>query len=462
MDQDKGQSLNHKPPLPTSQYLPMSQIHEAILAFDLARVKEILATSPEAANERDSSNLTPLMVLSSTTLHDLSYYAKLSKLKALGLVGEEAAEQVVRNKSLLVIENMAKAIAAASGVDLNAATPEEAGAKTALHIAAAANNEDLVNVLIDAKADLNKQEATGRTALMDAASFAVRRAIAYAGADLTIQDVHGNNVLHYILSQKIPDTPSSSMIALMCPHTLNVENKAGRTPKELAEATAKEVNEIAKAQLAADKLRPKREWEESFESASAAASGTMEEMISAGCPIPIVPKVQAIKKQTCWSKFIAAFVNIFCCCVRRQSKVESPGIPKIPTPWNPPPQHLPQSLTLSATTLIYGSTTKPTGPYKKEKEALLRSDPVKGEFVPHAGPCLGECDDDAEAPAGAPAPAPVASGAEVPIHRQTNFTSEDEVVSAPAAPAQQQQIEKDMDEVFAILSSASKPKPTEE
>jgi hypothetical protein len=436
----------------------MSNIHEAILALDLAKVKQTLATSPEAANERNQTEETPLMVLSSNTIHDFNYYTKLNKLRELNLATYETAEQVVRNKTLLIIENMAKVLAATPNVDLNATHPTTG--KTALHIAAATNNEDLINVLIDAKADLNIQDNNGQTAIMEETSFAVRRALAYAGADLAIQDKYENNVLHHILSKNIPDTPSSSLIARMVPELLHVKNNVGRTPQEVAEQQAGKVSAAAAAAIAADALRPKREWEESFEGAAASASGTMDEMVNAVCPAPHASQAAPVKQKTCWGKFLTTFITYFCCCVRRQAASrpvhEEPKPKTAPTP-------VPEWLALNANTLIYGSSEKPVGQYVKPVDVLLRSDPVKGEFVAHAGPLLSldDMDDDSQ-PAPAEAPAPLLPKVEVPVHRQTNFTSEDEV--PPAAPSPQpSQIEKDMDEVFAILSSAaSKPAPPSE
>ena len=436
----------------------MSNIHEAILALDLAKVKETLATSPEAANERNQSEETPLMVLSSNTIHDFNYYTKLNKLRELNLATHETAEQVVRNKTLLIIENIAKTLAAAPNVDLNAAHPTTG--KAALHIAAATNNEDLVNILIDAKADLNIQDNSGQTAIMEETSFAIRRALAYAGADLTIQDKYKNNVLHHILSKNIPDTPSSSLIARMAPELLQVKNNVGRTPQEVAEQQASKVNATAAAAIAADALRPKREWEEGFEGAAASASGTMDEMVNAVCPAPHASQATPVKQKTCWSKFLATFMVYFCCRVRRQAA--SRPLPEEPKP-KATPTPAPEWRSLNANTLIYGSIEKPAGRYVRPVDVLLRSDPVKGEFVAHAGPCLGELDED-DCPAPAGVPAPLLPNSDVPVHRQTNFTSEDEVPLAAPAP-QPSQIEKDMDEVFALLHSAAmltNPAPSEQ
>ncbi len=151
---------------------------------------------------------------------------------------------------------------------------------------------------------------------------------------------------------------------------------------------------------------------------------------------------------------------------------------------------------LDANQLIYGQGTKPAGRLERPKDVLLRSDPIKGEFVAHAGPCLGSYDDicseddekDFYRPSDAPStgsfsnqpevphsvrpttssrgePEAVAAGAEpqpegdrqpeTPLHRQSNFTSEEE-----PAPSQ---FEKEMDEVFSILrapAAAAQP-PTQ-
>jgi hypothetical protein len=439
----------------------MSQIHEAILDFNLEKVRETLASTPTASNERSPADLTPLMVLASTTLHETSHWKKLEKLVALELVAQDAAEQVVRNKSLLVIENMAKAIATSKAVDLNAAVATSG--KTALHIAAESNNEDLVNVLIDAKADLNLLDAEGRTALFDAKSFSVRRALTYAGADLTIQDKHGNNVLHHILWKHIPDTPSSSMIAKMSPDLLLVKNKEGRTPQEMAEDTVKRVNERAAALAAADALRPKREWEGAFAEESSAGQ-VMNDMVEEVCPMPTAAAAAtaaaapAAKRQTCFKSLLVKIRAIFCCCAssrhRPQTIVINESTP-VPSTVSKKPTIAASSLTANA--LIYGSWDGASATYEKPKDVLLRSDPVKGEFISHAGPTLGSyddiCGDEDEAefyrPSDAPSTSEPASNTP-PLHRQTNFTSQDEVAAA-AAPPEPTQVEKDMDEVFALL-----------
>lgn len=450
-----------------SAQLSESQIHKALHAFDLAKVREILATSPAAANEHDqTTGFTPLMVLSSTTLHDLSYYEKLRKLTALGLVENDAAEQVVRNKSLLVIENMAKAIAATPGVDFKATAATDG--VVALHMAAHSNNEDLVNLLIDAKADLNIKDATGRTALMRAASFAVRRALFYAGADPKIQDKQGNNVLHYILSKNIPDTPSSSMIARICPELLLVKNDAGRTPQDLAEETVKVVNERAKEQAAADALRPKRQWEGCFDGECKGTKETISEMMKPSSPTPT--KQQVLAKPTCWSKFLKSFRSYFCCCLKRSAAKSAWQPPSaIPFPDKMQPSIIVNpgiSPSLSADSLIYGAG------HSRPEDVLLRSDPVKGKFIAHAGSPDGEPDLRRDAPpqgSFSNEPEAVAAGAEPqpegvrqtetpPIHRQTNYTSQDEVVAPIPEPTQ---LEKDMDEVFTLLRSSAVTAPAD-
>ncbi len=455
----------------------MSQIHEAILDFNLEKVRDILSSTPAAANERNASGLTPLMLLSSTTLHDLSYYEKLSKLQVLGLVAQDAAEQVIRNKSLLVIENMAKAIAATPGVELNAVTTEELGSKTALHMAAASNNEDLVNLLIEAKVDLNIQDADGHTALMDAASFAVRRALVYAGCDLAVQDKHGNNVLHYILSSKIPDTPSSRLItSMMAEDLLQVKNKAGRTPQELAEETAKEVAARFEADAKADMLRAKREWEEAFTTDAKvsdlspdsymynAASYDYEKNSSNTHGPETCSKLQPQKKVSWWWKVFKYFSCFSCCCCRAVAPAPEPKIVYTEKALAK------KSLILNANQLIYGQASKPADRLERPKDVLLRSDPIKGEFVAPAGPCLGSdediCADEKykeyyttnvrdEWP-----PRPV----EPPLHRQTNFSSEQEqekqAEAQPEAEPQPSQLEKEMDEVFSILRTPA-TQPTE-
>lgn len=277
----------------------MSVLHEAIDSLSLDDLRKSLADDSASANA-PHEGLTPLAYLATKKPAIEDY----QRLKALGLANRDTTEQVVRNRTLHIYETMAKFIATAAGVDLNAAGSD---GRTALHRAAQEANEDLVNVLIDGGADLNTQDDQGRTPLMVAETFTIRRILTYAGADLKIQDLAGNTILHLLLQKDPADPSSTAMISKADPSLLLVKNKEGMTPDELAEKKATHINERFAHYQAEELTRKKAEWEEGFEEGTA---GAIYDQMNAGCvaaPVEQVPEVVSS-----WRRFWS-----WCCCVRR-------------------------------------------------------------------------------------------------------------------------------------------------
>ncbi len=80
--------------------------------------------------------------------------------------------------------------------------------KSALHLAAAYDNQELVNVLLGAHADINATDEQGTTALMSAASAGCGRTLRmllWSGADASILDKAGNSALDHAKESGDPE-----------------------------------------------------------------------------------------------------------------------------------------------------------------------------------------------------------------------------------------------------------------
>jgi hypothetical protein len=403
-----------------------SSIHEAIQTLSLDALRKALADDPASANTQHEG-LTPLAYLATKkpTIEDYQ------KLKAIGLANRDTTEQVVRNRTLHIYETMAKFIAVSSEVDLNAAGTD---GRTALHRAAQEANEDLVNVLIDGGADLNMQDDQGRTPIMVAETFTIRRILTYAGADLKIQDAAGNTILHLLLQQDVADPSSTALVSKADPTLLLVKNKEGLTPDELAEKKANHINERFAHYQSQELTRKKADWEESFQEDGASA---IYEKMNEGCVVPSKVQEPELSNQlSLWRRFWH-----FCCfCRSRRPAAPQVLINENKTPTNTlhvspkPVMKISKDMLLKGTKFVEGQEDQIQ---KREKKAIVIeefkyfSNEIAAAHVPTE---LDRVEFT------------------VPIHRQSNFTEQE------ASPLQQafQRQQQELDEVFQILNQKYK------
>lgn len=413
----------------------MSALHTAIDTLSLDSLRKALADDTASANTLHEG-LTPLAYLA-TKKPSIEDY---ERLKAIGLANRDTTEQVVRNRTLHIYETMAKFIATAPTVDLNAAGSD---GRTALHRAAEQANEDLVNVLIDGGADLNVQDDQGRTPIMVAETFTIRRILLYAGADLKAQDAAGNTALHLLLQQDPTDPSSTSLISRADPTLLLVKNKEGLTPDELADKKATHINERFAHYQKEELTRKKLAWEESF---SEESPSDIYAEINQGCVKPLAQAqaqaapaaAQAHVEQIAMSKpaeNIWHKIWRFCCCCAHRNR---PVKEKLITKPLPVKQSLP-SMLVSKDMLLNG--TKFVARVEEPIQRRERKPIVIQEFQQFTNEI-----------AAAHVPAEMErTDFTVPLHRQSNFTEREvEVLSAFQQAAEQQRLE--LDEVFQILN----------
>ena len=396
-------------------------LHEAIDTLSLDTLRKALADDPASANA-PHEGLTPLSYLATKKPAIEDY----QKLKTLGLANRDTTEQVVRNRTLHIYETMAKFIATAPEVDLNAAGSD---GRTALHRAALADNEDLVNVLIDGGADLNVQDDQGRTPIMVAETFTIRRILTYAGADLKIQDTAGNTALHLLLQKDPADPSSTSLISKADPTLLLVKNKEGLTPDELAEKKANHINERFAHYQTQELTRKKAEWEEGFEEGVA---GSIYNEMNAGCVAATAPSPSP--SLSAWKRFWFAFLQ--CCCVRRTKPEPEQKANTNTLHVTTPPMEVSKDMLLKGTKFVEASDD----PIQKRQRKPI----VIEEFKQFTNEI---------AAAHVPAEMERTEFATPPLHRQSNFT-ESEAQPLSEIQEQIQRQRQELDEVFQILSQS--------
>ena len=417
----------------------MSSLHEAIQTLSLDALRKSLADDPASANTQHEG-LTPLAYLA-TKKPSIEDY---EKLKNIGLANRDTTEQVVRNRTLHIYETMAKFIAVSPEVDLNSAGSD---GRTALHRASQEANEDLVNVLIDGGADLNIQDDQGRTPVMVADTFTIRRILTYAGADLKIHDAAGNTVLHLLLQKDPADPSSTALVSKADPSLLLVKNKEGMTPDKLAEQKANHINERFAHYQENELTRKKADWEESFQEDGASA---IYEKMNEGCVVP--SKVQephelsnkSSNQLSLWRRFW-----YFCCFCRRTGHQVLVNEDKKPTntlhvsPQTQSAMKISKDMLLKGTKFVEGEPEESI--QKRERKPI-----VIEEFKYFSNEI---------AAAHVPAELDRFDFSTKPLHRQSNFTASEEQEVTPLQEMFHRQ-QKELDEVFAILHQTQTQTPT--
>lgn len=134
---------------------------------------------------------------------------------------------------------IAKALIEA-GADINRQNSE---GDTILHLAASENDGPMVKSLLDGGAKLNIKNSLGKTPLMTALEkkrIPVAETLIKSGADVSITDRQKKNILHYLA----PIAGAQKLLALIPPQNLNVDAKdeSGNTPLLIAADNSQWVN----------------------------------------------------------------------------------------------------------------------------------------------------------------------------------------------------------------------------
>ena len=168
---------------------PHSLLFQAVIDGDIDAVNALIAEGVNP-NIQDRDGFTPL---------DLAaLFGRVDILKALIAAGADAEAyhvfDLINAGATLSVEDALFFINAGGDIDAT-----DGNGRSFLHYAVYDNRIDLVNVLIDAGADLNiKEDEFGRTPLHAAAGFGytdIVRALIDAGANLNIQDDDGVTAL---------------------------------------------------------------------------------------------------------------------------------------------------------------------------------------------------------------------------------------------------------------------------
>jgi ankyrin repeat protein len=126
---------------------------------------------------------------------------------------------------ILTTEGLVAKLLIENGADL--AKKDEDG-YTALHVACVKGAVDVVQILIDAKADVNAQNNVGQTPLMDSIdNLEVAKLLIESGADLEVKDDDGDTALHYAC-----DEGATEVVQLLidAKADVNARNNEGITP----------------------------------------------------------------------------------------------------------------------------------------------------------------------------------------------------------------------------------------
>jgi ankyrin repeat protein len=175
-----------------SSVLRASEIHEAVMDGDIAKIKSMIGSNSSAVNARDQSGSTPLII---------------------------AARYGLKDVAALLLEN---------GADINAQNND---GFTALHSAAAGNKLPVVKLLIVKYADTGARDKKGRTPIFYPADTNVAAAIINRGTDLKLRDNDGLSPLHFAITRGYT---AVAELFIKTGADINARTNAGETPLKVA------------------------------------------------------------------------------------------------------------------------------------------------------------------------------------------------------------------------------------
>lgn len=154
------------------------EIHDAVRAGDLAKVKQLLAYNPKLVKAREDNGDTPLLVACEPDLVKLSDPLQ--------------GKQMCARKNCIAVAELLLACKA----DVNAKRQD---GDTPLHCAVSYGNEDLVKLLLANKANANAKNWSGLTPLHYAfgEDIEVVKLLLASNADVNAKDKSGATLLHY-------------------------------------------------------------------------------------------------------------------------------------------------------------------------------------------------------------------------------------------------------------------------
>lgn len=180
---------------------PQQQTHLHYIAMtDFSDMAKLLIRNGADVNAKNMIQATPLIVaIRSKKMKVALEILKANKLdlEAKNLAGETAMHKAANASSETMIEALIKAGANKDALDLQQ--------QSAVHIAVNNKDEDMVAFLGKMGCNLNLKNASGRTPLViavDENSVGVTKALLRNGADKTITDSYGKNALDYAKSEK--------------------------------------------------------------------------------------------------------------------------------------------------------------------------------------------------------------------------------------------------------------------
>jgi ankyrin repeat protein len=170
-----------------------AEIHEAVKAGDLPRVRAVVAKDPAQLNAKDDGGRTPL-----------HWAARGSSLEVLAYLVEKGADPNVKdNLGSAPLHSVASAgntegvkLLLSTGADVDCKTADQ---RTSLHLTALGGHVPTVRLLVEKKADLESRNDYGRTPLVlaarEMAGLDVIRTLLDLGARVDATDRYGDSAL---------------------------------------------------------------------------------------------------------------------------------------------------------------------------------------------------------------------------------------------------------------------------